>query len=251
MVKGINEFKKHFELNAHQYVLIGGAACDLLHEEAGLQFRATKDLDIVLCFETLDPSFLQTFWAFVREGRYAITEESSGKPRFYRFSRPQNPNFPFMLELFSRGETDLAVPADRHITRIRLDDEASGLSAILLDDEYYHYLHAGTRMVDGIPIVRSEHLIPLKARAYLDLKRRREQGEKVDSGDVVKHRNDVFRLYRIIDPEYMPDVPEKIRQDMKEFLAGLPADPPDLAKLKIPGTTLETAINDLRNRYCP
>jgi hypothetical protein len=153
--------------------------------------------------------------------------------------------------LFSRGETDLAVTADRLITKIPLEEEVSSLSAILLDNEYYRYLHAGTRMVEGIPVVRSEHLIPLKARAYLDLKRRREQGEKVDRGDVVKHRNDVFRLYRIVDPEYMSDVPDTIRHDMEEFLAALPADAPDLSNLQIRDTTLETAMNDLRNRYCP
>jgi hypothetical protein len=251
MVKGIEVFKRHFATSTHQFVLIGGAACDLLHEEAGLQFRATKDLDIVLCIETLDPSFVQTFWDFVRAGRYAIAEESSGKPRFYRFSRPENGDFPFMLELFSRGEAGLTATDDRRITRIPLEEEVASMSAILLDAEYYRYIHDGTRKIDGIPVVRPEHLIPLKARAYLDLRRRKEQGGKVDRADILKHRNDILRLYRILDPEYIAAQPDAIRHDMESFLLALLSDPPDLPSLGIRGVTLETATADLRNRYCP
>lgn len=251
MVKGIEVFKRHFSSSMHQFVLIGGAACDLLHEEAGLQFRATKDLDIVLCVETLDQSFVKTFWDFVRAGGYAIAEESSGKPRFYRFSRPENSDFPFMLELFSRGETGLTIASDRRITRIPLEAEVSSLSAILLDDEYYRYLHDGTRMVAGIPVVRPEHLIPLKARAYLDLRRQRERGSKVDKADILKHRNDILRLYRIVDPTYSATEPGAVRHDMEDFLVTLESDPPDLPSLGIREVTLETFMSHLRNRYCP
>ena len=45
MVRGFDKFREQFRAYAGQYVLIGGAACDLLMEEAGLDFRATKDLD--------------------------------------------------------------------------------------------------------------------------------------------------------------------------------------------------------------
>ena len=57
MVKGIDQFKVHFEGFSDRYVLIGGAACFLALDEAGLDFRVTKDLDIVLCVEavTTDP----------------------------------------------------------------------------------------------------------------------------------------------------------------------------------------------------
>lgn len=48
MVKGLDIFRQHFAAVADQYVLIGGTAATLAMEEAGLDFRATKDLDIVL-----------------------------------------------------------------------------------------------------------------------------------------------------------------------------------------------------------
>jgi hypothetical protein len=48
VVKGLDLFQKHFEGFADQFILIGGAAATLVMERAGLEFRATKDLDIVL-----------------------------------------------------------------------------------------------------------------------------------------------------------------------------------------------------------
>ena len=52
MVRGLDLFREHFKDFADRYVLIGGTACDLIMSEVGLQFRATKDLDIVLCIES-------------------------------------------------------------------------------------------------------------------------------------------------------------------------------------------------------
>ena len=72
MVRGLDKFREQFRAYAGQYVLIGGAACDLLREEAGLGFRATKDLDIVLSVEALDASFVRAFWEFVRAGKYHV-----------------------------------------------------------------------------------------------------------------------------------------------------------------------------------
>lgn len=65
MVAGVDRFRAHFSGHEHQYVLIGDAACELIMEEVGLDFRATKDLDIVLIVEALDPAFSETFMAFV------------------------------------------------------------------------------------------------------------------------------------------------------------------------------------------
>ena len=65
MVRGIEIFRDHFAGNEDQYVIIGGAACDLLFGEAGLPFRATKDIDMVLCVEVVDAAFGEKFKAFL------------------------------------------------------------------------------------------------------------------------------------------------------------------------------------------
>ena len=79
MVKGLEIFREHFRNYADRYVLIGGAACDIAMTAAGLAFRATKDLDIVLFVEALDAAFVQAFWEFVRMGGYEVQEKSTGE----------------------------------------------------------------------------------------------------------------------------------------------------------------------------
>lgn len=59
MVKGLDVFRGHFAGYEDQYVLIGGTAATLAMAEAGLEFRATKDLDIVLHIEALIPHLAQ------------------------------------------------------------------------------------------------------------------------------------------------------------------------------------------------
>ncbi|RZB30108.1 MAG: hypothetical protein SRB1_02388 [Desulfobacteraceae bacterium Eth-SRB1] len=46
MVRGLDLFRDYFKDYTDKYILIGGTACDLAMESMGLNFRATKDLDI-------------------------------------------------------------------------------------------------------------------------------------------------------------------------------------------------------------
>lgn len=85
MVRGIAKFREYFAGQDEHYVLIGGAAVDELMGEVGLEFRVTKDLDVVLFLEALDHEFGQVFWEFVTAGGYEHRLKS-GDPCFYRFS---------------------------------------------------------------------------------------------------------------------------------------------------------------------
>ena len=55
MVTGIERWKEYFNDYKDKYVLIGGAACNLLEEELYMNPRATKDLDLILVVEHLHP----------------------------------------------------------------------------------------------------------------------------------------------------------------------------------------------------
>jgi hypothetical protein len=249
MVRGLAKFREQFRAHARQYVLIGGTACDLLMEEAGLEFRATKDLDIVLSVEALDPAFVRDFWAFVRAGKYQVQQSETGVRRYYRFLKPENDEYPFMLELFARKPDMLDLAEGAHLTPIPVDEEISSLSAILLDDAYYAFLHSGKRTVEGIPIVGPEYLIPLKARAWLDLTRRKEAGAAIDAKSMAKHKNDVFRLYRVIDPAFKTGIPKNIRADMEAFLDAMGSEAVDLKNLGIKGQSLDSILGELRKLY--
>ena len=64
MVTGIERWKEYFNDYKDKYVLIGGAACNLLEEELDMNPRATKDLDLVLVVEALTPDFGARLWDF-------------------------------------------------------------------------------------------------------------------------------------------------------------------------------------------
>ena len=70
MAIGIDIFKERFSSFTNQYVLIGGMACELLMNEADLDFRTTKDFDMVLIIEALTNDFVKEFWNFIKEGGY-------------------------------------------------------------------------------------------------------------------------------------------------------------------------------------
>lgn len=61
MVRGVDRFKDYFKNYTGQYTLIGGAACDIILGELGEDFRATKDIDMVLILEELQEDFANTF----------------------------------------------------------------------------------------------------------------------------------------------------------------------------------------------
>lgn len=117
MMRGIDKFRKCFEGHGGEYVLIGGGACNLLFGEAGQDFRATKDLDLVLLVEALTPEFGRVFWDFVRAGGYENRQKSSGEPQFYRFSKPKDPAYPAMLEPFARKTARAPRTQPRHPDR--------------------------------------------------------------------------------------------------------------------------------------
>lgn len=221
MIKGLDIFREHFKNFLESYVLIGGVACYLTMEEAGVDFRATKDLDIVLCAEALDTAFIAHFWEFVKAGGYENQQKSTGDKQFYRFDKPTAEGYPFMLELFSREPDQLTLTDDAHLTPIPADEEISSLSAILLDDDYYQCIQNGTIVIDDVPVLKSEFILAFKAKAWLDLNQRKTDGEQVDSKSIKKHRNDVFRLTVLLAPTQKVDVADSIKQDMNNFLTAM------------------------------
>lgn len=218
MVRGLDRFRAHFPDDGDHYILIGGAAMWLVMDEAGLATRATHDLDIVLCIEALDSSFAERFWGFVRAGGYRVQERSSGEKRFYRFRRPVREDYPEMLELFSRKPDCQVLGEDAHLTPIPVEGEISSLSAILLDDDYYEFLHGNTGELNGVRRIDERCLIPLKAKAWLDLGARRTAGEDIDRREIRKHRNDVLRLYQLLEPESRIGLPAGMEGDLRDFL---------------------------------
>ena len=233
MVLGIERFKEWFRGYEDHYAIIGGTACDLLMAEEGLDFRGTKDIDLVLIVEAINPEFGRRFWEFVRNAGYEHRSKSTGQPQFYRFSHPTEAGYPFMIELFSRRVDAIVLPEDAVLTPLPLDEDISSLSAILLDDDYYQLLRSGTVVIDSVTVLGAAYLIPFKAKAWLDLTARKANGENVDSKNIRKHKNDVFRLSALLTPNTQIMVNKTVWNDLQAFLTAMQTEPVDTKQLGI------------------
>ena len=247
MVTGMETFRTYFEGDEDKYVLIGGAACDICFAADSSAFRATKDLDIVLIVEALTPEFGRKLWAFINEGDYIHKATSNGKPQFFRFTEPQNAEFPKMIELFAR--TDFDPPVGSVLTPIHVDDEISSLSAILLNEDYYRILLEGRQIVNTMSVLRPEYLILFKAKAYLDLKAKKESGEEIHSSEFKKHKKDILRIVVELSVERPANLPKTVQQDIMAFIDSLMSEPFDVNTLINYGVSTEEVVERLREVF--
>jgi hypothetical protein len=249
MMHGIESFKNWFSTFSGQYVIIGGTACDLLMDEAGQSFRATKDIDMVLIVENLTPEFGARFWSYIIQGGYEHLNKNTGESQYYRFSKPKSPEYPSMIELFSRHSPAIALLDTALLTPLPFGGEVSSLSALLMDEDYYQLLLDGKVIIDGISISDAAHLIPLKAKAWLDLSARKLAGEDVDSRNIKKHKNDVFRLSTLLSSEMRIMLPGTVYADLTAFLSSMEAEPIDPQLLGLRRQTKEDLLNRLAAAY--
>jgi len=227
MVRGLDIFKKYFEQYPDNYVIIGGTACDIIIDEAGFVPRATKDIDIILVVEALSKDFVNQFWQFINDGMYQQREKSNDERVYYRFIKPENTEFPFQIELFSRIPDVIVLEGDAHLTPIPVEDGLSSLSAILLNDDYYRYIIEHSTIEDGLHLANIDALICLKAKAFLEIKDRIEKGIKEDAKHLRKHKADVFRLTVMLTPESEFELPETIHLHINQFAELTSGDLPD------------------------
>lgn len=247
MIKGIEKFREAFAGFEEQYVLIGGAACSLLFEDSGGSFRATKDLDIVLIIEALSEEFARRFWKFVQEGGYQINRRSDGIPRFYRFEKPEMREYPAMLELFTRRAVDW-IDQEAVLEPLPLGEDISSLSAIILNESYYQMVRQGSEQVEGVTVLGAEYLIPLKAKAWLDLSQAQME-RHIDKRDISKHKKDIVRLATLLSAGKKRILPEEVKKDMEQFLEEYIKAPIQPKDLGIRGITADQIVTRLREVY--
>jgi hypothetical protein len=75
-------------------------------------------------------------------------------------------------------------------------------------------------------------LIPLKAKAWLNLTASKAGGTHVDQKDIDKHRNDVFRLLLSVAPPDSIQLTPAIVSDLREFITRLPAESPSWNQIR-------------------
>ena len=249
MVTGFESFRTHFQGYEDCYTIIGGTACDILMGEAALPFRATHDIDMILLIENRFEEFAPVFWRYVKAGDYKCGWRNSELPHFYRFTEPQFPNYPKMIELFSKRPDFQLEHPEIHLTPLPVSEEISSLSAIMLNDDYYQLMLNGRRTVEGISVLSAEYLIAFKAKAWLDLTARKHAGEHVNERDLKKHKNDVFRLFPIVDPQARIGVPPSVAVDLTQFITAMADEKIDLRAIGVEGAAVPEILSALRTIF--
>lgn len=230
---GLDKFREAFAEYSDNYVVIGGAACGITMNNTVVRPRATHDIDMIVIVENMTEAFANRFWQFVREAGYRPEKrkQEEGEPPRYEMFRflDGKDGYPEMIELLSRHPDVLGEPKGLVIEPIPINEDVSSLSAIIMDDDYYHFTIAHSQLTDGIRHADSAALIALKARAYLNLLADKKAGKHVNAKDIKKHRSDVLKNVVIMTEDNI-EAPAAIVACIKEFVASIRTDWATLAE---------------------
>ena len=257
MVVGLDKFKEFFREFNDKFVVIGGAACDVILEDGEIEPRATDDIDMILIVDKMTPEFGRRFWQFIAEGNYQTRERKRGEgkdpvPELFRFIKP-NPGYPVRIELLSTRPDILGEPTGFHLTPIPAGEDISSLSAIIMDPDCYEFTIANNIVEDGLRVANPVSLICLKVRAFLNLTEEKKTNPNVRSKDIKKHRDDVFKLMAAsFNPESRENVPETIKESLLRFVETMEATIPNQsleASLKIDTEQSRMLISLIRSTF--
>ena len=219
-VRGVKHFSEFFKDFENDYVIIGGVAASIIFEDNDLSFRATKDVDMVILTNN-SIGLNRKISKYIRIGGFQIKEASENEPRYYRFSKPENKEFPEIIEIFARNENKLELEDGQYVIPVN-SDEVEKLSAILLDDEYFNLIQENAyRSEDGYSIITPLATICLKARAFREMNERKKNGEEIDSKDIRKHRNDIMKLTAVLEEGDILKLAKQATDDMKNIISEL------------------------------
>ena len=151
-----------------------------------------------------------------------------------------------MIELFSKNALDMK--GNRRITYVKTDKDPSGLSAMLLSDEYYNLAMQGREQVDGVWTLQASHLIPLKMHAWLNLNKDHQKDKDVNENDLRKHKYDVFRLLEIIMADESIEVSGMVKESIGIFLDRIQEEELSLAQIGL-SISKEQGIQQIQNLY--
>lgn len=203
--------------NKDSYFVIGGHAAAIHFENVGLEFRTTKDFDIVLVTKLDNSDFSKQIAKFLIEGGYENRYRNEKKTA-YRFENPKSPEFPKIIEFFVE-EGKFPESLDKRFASLDIVVNEEKMSAIVLDNDIFEFAKKHVVMNYDLPIVDIKGLIALKSFAYFKNLELFNLG-LVKKDDYLKHRKDVFRLLTILaDSEPISDIPEILKKSMLDFLS--------------------------------
>lgn len=257
-VRGLEKFLDYFADCKSSFAVIGGCACSQWCSEADVRYRSTQDIDMVLILESKTADFFGKFWQFVKQGGYKLLRrEDDDSSLLFRFEKPEaGVEYPKKIELLT-GLSGVEVPDDVVVVHLAPEGETYSLSAILLHKDYYALVQSQQCISNGgLPTVRPDVLILLKAKAHLNLLAEKEAGCFVSEHDLTKHRNDVFHLAYLLRDEYAGSLPSSVSADLHTFLERYSPENPEWPNIEtclkafgLQALPAETLLSTIRNYF--
>lgn len=235
MVAGLDIFRERFARFSDNFVIIGGTACYEILSGTEMRPRATMDIDIVIIVENMTSEFARAFWAFIAEGGYrpGIRKDKNNEPKYVLYSFDQGrAGYPVKVELLSRHNEIFTSAV--HTEPLPINGDVSSLSTIILDEPYYNLTVRNSFVSDGLRFAAPLALMALKVRAYLNLIADREAGKKINTKDILKHRNDVLKLTATLTVTDRAIVDTEIADTIRNFA--------DVLLQSLPNQSLQDAL---------
>lgn len=228
---GLDKFREAFADFSENYVIIGGTACDIVMTGTVVRPRATHDIDMIVVVENMTHDFGLRFWNFIREAGYRPERRKTevGNPakyELYRFVDGKD-GYPEMIELLSRHPDVLGEPKHLVIEPLPLSEDLSSLSAIIMDDDFYHFTIDHSVLTNGIRHADPVALIALKAKAYLNLIEEKRKGGHINTRNIKKHRSDVLKNAVLVEATQVI-APQSIVSCIREFVTAIRSDSENL-----------------------
>ena len=129
------------------------------------------------------------------------------------------------------------------------DFEGLGAVDVELFNRQLQELLDGKEVRKGLSVLRPEYIILFKAKAYLDLQKRKDLGEKVDSSDIKKHKKDILRIASELMLEKVEELPTAVDADIHSFIDLLEQEPFDQNSLKRYGLKNEDIVELLKQVF--
>lgn len=255
MVGGLETFRDAFREYSDCFVIIGGTACEEVLQGTDQKPRATLDIDLIVIADNITPQFARRFWQFISDGAYrpGIRKNADGSLKYVLYSFIDGkPGYPIQIELLSHHNEVFSSSRPSHIEPLPIDGDVSSLSVIILDEPYYRMTVQNSFVSNGLRYAEPTALMALKARAYLNLLKEREEGHRVNTKDILKHRNDVMKLAATTIIDEPVNVDGEIISTIEEFIGKIWSSLPSQSlqdSLRTDNESIEAYLEILRNFF--
>lgn len=214
MPRNTAEFARAFQKYLDCFVIIGGTPTKLYVEQRrGHGVGITQDLDVVILDVENDrgTEFLTEFVDYVERCGYSCASLGSAKPQAYRFTGPNEPLAPKIIEIATRRQEGL--PLKQVAQRI----EDFDLSAMVCEPYFIEMLkiHKERFPVEAnqlLPVALPSVLILLKSYAVVNFEK---QGDRSKRN---KHLRDIAWIASVLTEDDKLQAPKEAYQHLETIL---------------------------------